>query len=374
MTDYNIIFRDSQRPLLIYGWGIHLAKAEREAILFSIKNGIPVICTWGAADLFEHGCFNYIGTFGTHGNRAANFALQNADVVLSIGSRLDTKATGTPASDFARNAKFYMVDIDQAEIDKFKKLGRKVISIREDAKEFLTREIHRTTHGVYRSEWLARIERWKQKYPAYDPNYQIGDGINPYQFIDKLSDFLSPEDVIVSDTGCPVGWMATTFKFKGQRFYHGWNNTPMGYGLPGAIGAAFAQDKRVVLITGDGGLGVNITEFATLARHSLNVKIILFNNRGHAMCRQTQRTWMGGAYPSTSYEGGLACPDFSAIARAYGIRTVGSVEELLADKLPGFLELSIHEDYQIVPQVKAGKPLEDAEPSIPREELAAIMK
>lgn len=366
-----MIFKNAKRPLIIFGWGIHLAKAEMEAFIFAHTLGVPVICTWGAADLFHKDDGLYLGTFGTHGTRAANFALQNADVVLSIGSRLDTKATGSPASGFAKKAQVYMVDIDQAEIDKFKRLGREITGICEDAKTFLTEY---KIDPCLRQDWLLQVSRWKSKYPAYDPSYNIGDGINPYKFIDQLSDLSNPNDIIVSDTGCPVGWVATAFKFKGQRFFHAWNNTPMGYGLPAAIGAAFAQDKRVILITGDGGLGVNITEFATLARHGLNVKVILFNNRGHAMCRQTQRTWMGGNYHSTSYEGGLATPNFTAIAKAYDIPIHDTVESLLANDGMGFLELEIHPEYQISPQVKFGKPLEDGEPYLPREELAEIMK
>lgn len=364
-----MIFKNSKRPLVILGWGIHLANAEKEAVDFVHRLGVPVICTWGAADLFRYDDPLYVGTFGTHGTRPANWALQNADVVLSIGSRLDTKATGSPAYDFAKNAQVYMVDIDQTEINKFHRLGREITGICEDAKVFLSEY---KISECLQPEWIDRISEWKRKYPAYDPSYKL-DGINPYQFIDELSFKLKPDDVIVSDTGCPVGWMMQAFKFTGQRFYHAWNNTPMGYGLPAAIGAAFASWERIILVTGDGGLNVNITEMATLARHGLNVKIILFNNRGHAMCRQTQRTWLGGTYPSTSYEGGLATPDFSSIADAYDIPVYSNVDDLLAFDGMGFLELPISLDYQIVPQVKAGKPLEDADPPISRDELARIM-
>lgn len=375
-----MIFSNAKRPLLIFGWGIHLAGYEKEAVELCHHLRVPAVCTWGAADLFRWDDPLYVGTFGTHGTRPANWALQNADEVLTIGTRLDTKATGSPASDFAKKAKtVYMVDIDSAEIDKFYRLGREITGIYSDAKEFIEKYPiasfnSRRDLWPNLSDWMIKIEKWKQKYPGYDPEYKIGEGINPYQFIDELSSKLRQEDVIVSDTGCPVGWMMQAFKFTGQRFYHAWNNTPMGYGLPAAIGAASASPGRIILVTGDGGLSVNITELATLYRHQFNIKIILFNNRGHAMCRQTQRTWLGGEYPSTSYEGGLATPNFEAIAQAYDIPTYADVDTLLASDGPGFLNLDIDLDYQIVPQVKAGKPLEDADPPIPREELAEIMK
>lgn len=364
------IFENSKRPLLLYGAGIHLSGAEYEAIALAHKLGVPVVCTWGACDLFHFDDPLYVGTFGTHGTRAPNWAIQNADVILSVGSRLDTKATGAPVSGFAPKATVHMIDIDRAEVDKFARLGREIIGYVCDAKQALQNALA-TTEPVVCSEWLARIADWKQRYPACMPEY--GED-NPYRFVDRLSDLLSPDDIIVSDTGCPVGWMAQGFRFKGQRFIHAWNNTPMGYGLPAAIGAAFAApNKRIICITGDGGLGVNVTEMATLARHKCNVKIILFNNGGHAMCRQTQRTWMGGTYPSTSYEGGLATPDFVSVASAYDIPVHWSIEDLLLSEGMGFFEYVVGIDEQLVPQVRADQPLENASPFIPADELARIM-
>lgn len=143
----------------------------------------------------------------------------------------------------------------------------------------------------------------------------------------------------------------------------------MGYGLPAAVGAAFASGKRVILITGDGGLAVNITELATIARHSLPIKVLLFNNRGHAMCRQTQRQWLNGEYPSTSYEGGLACPNYRAVAEAYGLQSfstgwAGAADNFLKGWLknekPGLLELMIDQEHGIVGQIKFGEPLAEA--------------
>lgn len=370
------------RPIIIYGAGINLAGAQTEAIRFAEASGIPVCLTWGAADLmtFDHPL--RVGTFGTHGNRFANFAIQNADFILSVGSRLDTKATGAPVSSFAPKAKLVMVDIDQSEIDKFKSLGREVAdSFCMDAKSFFPVQ-GRWGRGDFLL-WRAKIAGWKKKYPAIRPEWRREESINPYVYIDHLSEYLKPDDVIVSDTGCSLGWMMQAFKFRGQRYIHAFNNTPMGYGLPAAIGAAFATGKRIILVTGDGGLAVNITELATVARHDLPIKVILFNNRGHGMCRQTQRQWLKGEYPSTSFEGGLACPNYRAVAEAYGLQSFSTewadaarnfTEGFLANDQPGLLELDISEDQGIEGQVRFGKSLEDADPALPREELAHIMR
>lgn len=364
------MFENAKRPLLIFGWGIHSSRTEQEAVEFAHRMNIPVVCTWAAADLFHHDDPLYVGAFGTHGIRAANFAVQNADVILSVGSRLDTKAMGTPASDFAPKARVYMVDIDQAEIDKFKTMNREINGIRKGAMTFFIQNTPREKHPGY-PEWMERIGGWKKNYP---PGMEV-DGLNPYKFMEDLSDLLKPEDTIVTDTGCSLGWLMQAFKFKGQRCIHAFNQTPMGYGIPGAIGAAFATGKRIILLSGDGGLSLASAELATLARHKLPVKVILFNNRGHAMCRQTQRTWLNGEYHSTSYEGGLATPDWNAVATAYGIRVANGIEGLLDDiEGPAFLNLDIPYDAQITPQVRFGRQLHDADPFLPREELEEIMR
>jgi acetolactate synthase-1/2/3 large subunit len=213
-------------------------------------------------------------------------------------------------------------------------------------------------HRAMESCLSSRGDEWRR-----------GDSINPYVFVDELSNHVAADDVIVSDTGCALGWMMQAYKFKGERFIHAFNNTPMGYGLPGAVGAHLATGRRVVLVTGDGGLGVNITELATIARHAYPIKIILFNNRGHAMCRQTQRQWLGGEYPSTSYAGGLACPNFTAIAEAYGFDAKVTVwpdaarrilETMMQSDRPSLLELAIDQSHGIVGQIKFGEPLAEA--------------
>ena len=212
-----------------------------------------------------------------------------------MGSRLDSKATGTPVESFARGAKIWMVDIDRHEIDKFN--GR-VEGIEADAKSFLTEVINivRYTNVEFPDfkEWHEKIRYWKDKYPVCLPEYFEQKDINPYVLVYKLSDYLKPTDVIVSDTGCALAWMMQAFRFNYQRFIHAFNQTPMGYGLPAAIGAHFATGRRVILITGDGSLQMSIAELATVRKHNLPIKIILFNNQGHAMCSQTELGWMGG--------------------------------------------------------------------------------
>jgi acetolactate synthase-1/2/3 large subunit len=346
--------------------------------------------TWGARDMLPEDDPDVlcVGGFGTHGTRAANFAVQNADWILSVGSRLDSKATGTPRSYFARGARIFMVDIDPAEIAKFhNELGREFTGVQADAKMFLAGAV-----SLAGSEdgwpdfaaWRERCRAWMARYPVCRPEYEAEEGVNPYVLVRQLAEHCRPGEVIVSDTGLALAWMMQGFAFKeGQRFVHAFNQTPMGYGLPAAIGAAFARPgQRVVLVNGDGSFMLNIQELSLLAYHKLPIKIILVNNDGHAMCRQTQEQWLGGKYYSTSTESGLAMPDFCEVAAAHCIRATwvkdscdvdSLLEWLLVGDDPALLEVRIDGAQRLIPQVQMGRPNEDGNPPLPREELAEQM-
>jgi len=333
-----------QRPVLILGGGVQCCREE--AVEFAERLGWPVALTWGAIDLMPSDHPLNLGGFGTHALRAPNFAVQNADFLLTIGTRLDTKATGTPMDSFARAARIYMVDIDQAEIDKF---GHRVDGYRCSSRVFFyTVEVKSGPLDA----WKAHIASWQARWPI--PH------TGPYEHVLRLSDAFGEGDVIVSDTGHALAWCMQALRFKkGQRFVHAFNNTPMGYGLPAAVGAAFANPRaRIRLITGDGGLQLNIQEFATVRHHGLQISTYLFNNKGHGMCRQTQHQWLGATYPATSHAGGLACPDFRAIADAYGVQLE---------------EIPIPFDAQLTPCVQSGRPNEDAHPLMDRDELRSQM-
>lgn len=381
------VMRQAKRPVIIYGWGVHLAHAEDEARALARALNVPVAMTWAALDLLPADDPLAVGGFGTHGVRFANFAVQNADAILSIGSRLDTKATGTPPATFAREAKIMMVDIDRAEIGKFKSLGVNLhLGIQAEAKGFIGAMLGRLGDTVLpkRPEWLAQVLDWKHRYPACLPAYASEIKVNPYWLVKKLSEAMGENEIIFSDTGCALAWMMQAFEFKsGQRFFHAFNNTPMGYGLPGAIGASFARPGvRILCMTGDGSLQMNIQELVTIVRHKLPVKILLINNHGHSMVQQTQEMWLGGNYYATSVEGGLAFPDFVAVARAYGIQAEivelnsaipSALAKMFASEGPYFLNVEIAPKHRVIPQVKFGRPNEDADPLLERTEFLSNM-
>ncbi|MCX7177187.1 MAG: thiamine pyrophosphate-binding protein [Proteobacteria bacterium] len=379
--------QQAERPMVVLGWGVHLANAENEALAFIERLGLPVNPTWGAADLLAESHPLRCGTFGTHGTRFGNFAIQNADLVISIGSRLDTHMIGSPFSNFCRGGRKVMVDIDATEINKFAQFDLHIdLPIVADAKVFLAEAVRQSANQVAPAigPWRARINDWKSRYPEVQPNHFRSSTLNPYVFIKALSDAASEGDVFFADTGCGVAWMSQAFQFKtGQRFFSAFNNTPMGHGLPAAIGACLALNKkRIVCVAGDGGLMMNIQELNTVIYHKLPVKIFVLNNHGYSMIQQTQDQWLNSKYEASSEAGGLGFPDFHKLAEVLGFDTLtiksnqeasDNIQAFLDAPGPGFCNVEIRPEERVVPQVKYGRPIEDSEPLLPRAEFLANM-
>ena len=381
------LIRHTKRPVIILGWGVRQAGAEEEIENLINTLGFPVAPTWAVADILPDDHSLLVGTFGTHGTRYANFAVQNADLILAIGSRLDTKATGSPVTTFGREAKKIVVDIDRNELDKFKKYGLDVdVSVNADAKVFL-QMLNRGVNGVIKkdiSSWMDKIAEWKRKYPIGPSVVNPVGSVDPYVFVKSLSKEAAEEQVIFVDTGCTLAWMMQAFQFKAnQRLFHDWNNTAMGWALPASIGACFALDKDpVICVTGDGSLQMNIQELVTVIHHRLPIKIFLINNKSYSMIQQTQDQWLDSKYLASTVEGGLAFPDFLKVAEGYGFKTVTitrnkSVYEVIRMVLeydgPVFCNVEIGSDQRVIPQVKFGRPNEDSEPLLDRKEFSDCM-
>lgn len=377
----------ARRPVLIVGWGVRLAKADVVARELIEKLGFPVVPTWGMVDFLPHDHPQLVGSFGTHGTRYGNFTVQNADLILAIGTRLDTHEAGSPLSTFARGATKIVVDIDPAELGKFSKFGMDTdLLICADAGEFimnLARAVERDRLGDI-SDWGRKIDEWKTNYPICPQQYYAEEPVNPYVFVKTLSAVLQEQASIYVDTGCAIAWMMQAFEVKrGQRIVHDFNNTAMGYALPASIGACLALNRKpVICVTGDGSLQMNIQELATVLRHDLPIKIILLNNHGYSMIQQTQDQWLGSKYVASTVEGGLAMPDFTRVAQAYGYKTFdiranselrASLDPIVNEPGPIFCNVDIKATHRVIPQVKFGRPIEDPEPFIDRREFLATM-
>jgi len=377
------LIRNAKRPVIILGWGIRLSGAEADAKAFVEKLGVPFTPTWAMLDLlpYEHPFF--VGTFGSHGTRYGNFTVQNADLIISIGARLDTREAGSPLTTFSREAKKIIIDIDKSELKKFETLGLKAnILINADAKHFFNcfNNHYLNKMKLNIKEWLNTINSWKDRYPICCKEYYNEKDANPYVFMKTLSNELSEEDIIVVDTGCALAWLMQSFEPKiNQRIIHDFNNTAMGYALPGSIGVSIAMhNKRVICVTGDGSLQMNIQELATLIRHELPIKIFLINNHGYNMIQQTQDQWFESRYEASTVESGLAFPDFIKVAKAYGFKTNSisrnydmkkKIREAMSYQGPFFCNVNISQKCRVIPQVIFGRPIEDGEPFLERKEF-----
>ena len=356
------LIKKSKHPVIVAGWGIHCSKAEKEFKKFAEKVNIPVVCTWAANDILPEDHHLKVGTLGMNGSAAGNMAVRKADLMIIIGARMDQHTIIVPLKDFGAKAKKVYVDIDQEEIRKFMEHGSHLdLAIQEDIRKFLRQILlYVPIENAFKfDDWLNELMDKKKKACDRLEDFHAQDTIvNPYRFFRTLSNCIEEEAIIFMDTGSSLVWTEQSFRIKnGQQLHSSLNNTPMGYALPAAIGGAIATGGRVYSINGDGGLQMNLQELATVIRHNLDIKIILFDNAGYGMVQRTQDTYMGSRYEGTDVASGLAFPDFEKLFNVYGFDvTVIDSDTECEDKLihafkrkgPGciIVKVSLNESYE----------------------------
>jgi acetolactate synthase I/II/III large subunit len=387
------LLRQAERPVLITGYGIRLARAEQEIITLVEELGIPVISSWTSSDLIPTEHELYIGRSGIMGDRAGNFTVQNADLLLILGSRMSIPQVGYNFKTFARSAQRIVVDIDQKELDK--PSIKADLPILADAGDFIRELLHQLSNNNVPTcpAWLTRCREWKAKYPVVLPEYRTnGDGVNSFHFVDQLAQRLGNDAVVVTDMGTSFTCTMQTFRTKaGQRLFTSSGHASMGFGLPGAIGACFGHDRRqTICISGDGGLQMNIQELQTLVTYKLPVILFVLNNGGYLTIKLMQQNHFG-RYVGSDPGSGVICPDIIKVATAYGIPSLRinnqreldqQLDSVLNQTGPFICEIMMPEDQPLIPRVSSlkkpdgtiiSKPLEDLYPFLDREEFAANM-
>lgn len=389
--------RSAERPVLYAGNGVRLSGGFESFEKAIRRLNIPVVTGWDNIDMMADDDELYVGRGGIMGDRAGNFAVQNADLVLAVGNRLSIRQVGYSFKTWAREAFVIMVDVDREELKK--PTLHVEMPIHADAKDFLDTLLSRLPDGKLFAEngWQEACREWKKNYPVVLPKHYLWEGLtNPYAFVKKLSDRL-PEGyttVVGNGTACVVGSHAYTIK-KGQRFIINSAVASMGYDLPAAIGACVALGRReVVCLTGDGSIQMNLQELETILTNRLPIKIFVINNDGYHSIRQTQTNIFGehtkvGIGPES---GDLSFPSLEKLAWAYGYpyaacNTNGEIDALLdrAFSTDGaFIGEVFTDPAQIFEPKSATRrlpdgmlvspPLEDLFPFLEREELEKIMK
>jgi acetolactate synthase-1/2/3 large subunit len=376
----------SKRPILILGGGIRMSRSMNELEKFLKKIDLPIVTTWSGLDTIDYKNKNYVGCIGVYGSRAANFAIQNSDLVINLGSRLDTRVTGGKPETFARLAKIVSVDIDRYELNK--KRGLNIyLKINEDLKKFLS--IFNSNLNKFKfsasSNWKSVCQQWKLKYPNVQSSYYKQQNYtNPYCFIERLSEKLNKKDIILTDDGGHLTWTIQAFKVKkGQRIFSAFGNSPMGYAFPAAIGASFAKKKkRIICIDGDGSIQINIQELQTMVANNLPIKLFIINNDGYGIIKQFQELYLNKRYEASISSKGVTNPNFKKISNAYGInyseiknnKTIDKVlNKILNSKKPEFVNVIIDPNQKIIPKLQFGKPIEDLSPLLSRSEFKKNM-
>lgn len=376
------LIKTSSRPVVLVGGGLRLSHAEKEFFEFINKTKIPVVSSLMGLDGFPHDDESFVGMIGTYGNRYANLTLSNSDLLIALGTRLDTRQTGTKPETFAREAKIVQVDIDPLELDNKIKVD---ISINSDINEFLLKLNGLLTENEEKDqknlkEWKNVINEFKEKYPSYKKS--TGENVDPNFFMHKLSEFLPENAIICVDVGQNQMWAAQSLELKGsQRFLTEGGMASIGSALPMGIGASFAKpESTVVIITGDGGFQLNLQELQTVYHHNLPIKIIMLNNYCYGMIKQFQEQYMDSRFQSAVE--GYSSPDFQDVVGAYKIPVMkitkndelnSSLEKLFKDQDAMFLEVDISSNYKAQPKLSVNRPLEDQEPLLPFEEVKSNM-
>ncbi|MGI6494198.1 MAG: thiamine pyrophosphate-binding protein [Candidatus Methanomethylophilaceae archaeon] len=385
--------RGSKRPVLYAGNGIRLSGGYEIFLKVIRKLNIPIVTNWNSIDLISDDDPLYAGRGGSLGDRAGNFAVQNSDLLLSIGSRLSLRQVGFNWKTWARESYVIMEDVDEAEL---KKPTLHVdMPLHVDARVLLEKLDESLEEEVFSGEdWLDRCREWKHRYPVVQDRHCAGDGpANPYCFIKELSNRL-PEGritVVGNGTACAVGSHAYTIK-RGQRFIVNSAIASMGYDLPAAIGACISAGKAdTICIAGDGSIQMNIQELQTVVTNDLPMKIFVINNQGYHSIRMTQTNLFNKNFHGIGEQSGdLGFPDFSKLAYAYGFPyfSIKSNSEMskLDDVLSaeGYLICEVFVSTEQIFEPKSATkrlpdgrlfspPLEDLYPFLDREELKSNM-
>lgn len=363
--------KEAKAPLIFAGYGIRLADADELLLEVADMLQVPVAVAWNSGDLIAYENPLYAGSPSREGTRGSSFIVQNCDLLVVLGSRMNIRTITYNKNDFARNAYKVMVDIDPEELKKPTFLPDMVIC--GDVKEFLTVIKKRiATSGYVPSEaqkpWLKWTYDMVRKYPACMPEYHGTDKLlNPYVFVDELFGQMTSDDVLTLGNGsaCVMTFAGAKIK-QGQRMYTNSGCAAMGYGMPAALGAAVARQgqehDRVMCVDGDGSLMMNIQELQVISYNKLNVKLFVLNNNGYHSIRQTQMNLFGTALIGLDPDNGVGFPDFAKLADAFGFAyletdneaTVATtIEQAMTMEGPVLINVIVDPDQNFVPKLSS---------------------
>ena len=377
------LIKSSKRPLMLVGGGVINAKAEKALFDFCTSNNIPVVNSLMGKGAFPEDNDLHIGMIGSYGNRCANIVTANADLLIALGTRLDTRQTGTALDSFLRKGKLLHIDIDRNELQHHRLKGR--IEIHADAGRFL-RKINSKTKKESNDEWLDYVRKIKSKYSqSWDIERHVKNKM-PYEILNALNKIYGKDQIFCVDIGQNQMFSAQMLKIrKGQKFFTSGGLAPMGYAVPAAIGASVCTDKRreVIAVTGDGGFHISTQSLMLISQYDLPIKVVVLNNESLGMITQFQDLYFGERKLATTKKSGYLVPSIKDIAKAYGlkyylideksIKDIENVRKALTSDRNAIIEVLTQEDTKIVPKLEVEHPIEDISPRLSEEELKESM-
>lgn len=355
------VLRAAKRPCLLTGSGIRTSDATEKFRECADILKLPIVGGALQADILYNGHPFYFGMSGNIGPRAGNFILQNADVILVLGNSLSFKQTGFNQSEFAPKAKIYMVDVDENEAKKFS--GREIHLIHSDLNLFFDKILKVGEAVGTNEEWYRYCRKVCQKYPVYELEGEAGekDRVAQIKFWEIFNEKVSKDAIVaLGNSSCVHGKLQTGIYQPNQRVLVNYNSGSMGDDLPEAIGAAVAEKREVICVTGDGSFMMNMQELQTLIHNNLPIKIIVFSNQGYGAIRQTCRNFFGGQYTGCDAESGISFPEFRRVAEAFEIpykncenngEIQQSIQWLLEQEKYAFLEIQQRLSDMAIPKV-----------------------
>ncbi len=389
----------AERPVVLAGAGVRISGQHRQFIEFVERIGVPVVTGWNAHDAIPNDHPLYVGRPGSIGDRGGNFAVQTADYLLVLGSRLNIRQISYNWRSFAKNARVAMVDVDAAELAKpTLSLHRPIhADLRAFFRSAAELPLPQPNRAALRAEFLALSRERSRNFPVVLPEYWRQERpVNPYCFAQSLFDHLEEDEIVVTGDGtaCVVVFQAAKIK-RGQRLYTNSGCASMGYDLPAAIGAYFGSNprpKRIVCLAGDGSIMLNLQELQTIAGLGLPIKIFVLNNDGYHSIRQTQQNYFSDNVIGCGPDSGLTFPDFQRLANGFGLSNsrvathaglADAIDTALSGDGPHLCEVMLDKAQQFAPKLASRRlpdgtmvspELEDMAPFLSREALAEAMQ
>ena len=358
------LLQAARKPVVLVGAGVKTARAESLVKALVEKWDVPVVSSMLAFDVLGCNYSKYYGFIGAYGDRTANFIVAKSDLIISLGSRLDVRQIGAREKGFGQNAKLVRVDIDKGEFSR--KIKEDELQILCDLRIFCETVREREFVLQPMKDWLAICNTIRDKLKDLDE-------CKPKEWIRKFSTKLPDEIMVTTDVGQNQVWVAQSFVVqRGQRVFFSGGHGAMGYALPAAIGAYYANRQPVVCFNGDGGIQMNIQELQFVVREQIPITIVILNNSSLGMIRHFQEMYFQENYYQTNEQGGYTVPNFRKLSNAYGIDyyTIRKEEDIESYKWdmcgPHIVEMSLDNRTYVFPKLEFGKPNQDQEPQIDR--------